>query len=596
MSTTASSNEGFEAASELTGDERVARITEEVDSPEKGAEDGPLCTEEGAWVNGVELEMGSGEGEDTGPLPMDLVLKELAVNDDRGPGKKDVGFAAVPGDKEEAEMQESCANPVFRRKVLDTIFLFWNVTNMGWIYGQMGPALPDLQIVAGVSLAQATWLFTGFALGYLGGCLLAGFIQDKFNPRLMLFLFTTGTAITIGLLPWIPEIIAMVIIRVINGICIGGQDTGIHTMLFATWAKEGGPFVQMTHCLSAVGGILSPLVTQPFVSKQKVEEELDGVDVSVNTTTMAAPTPYTSGMNMTKNTTYTTTVEVNIQYAFLITFVLSLSSAVPFLVAYLSNRNEKKVVRQYSNASVDRHKLPKRVKKVILCIIFVNSFVATANIDLFPSFLVTFTLEQLGWTQQEASTLTSVYFGTYGLANFAGVFLLTYITSTKLKAFSYISSTIVLLGLLLSVIFKQNILVWVTIAASGVTMSSILPTLFTWTQEHVTPITSRMASGLLISGSVGVMVNPLVLGYMMDIYSPMWFLYLSLGEIVVCGLLFTAAFTLSRVYSQSDDQRAHMTGMTKGDNVSSETVEAPTGTPEPTEKLEIYPRGTFYGV
>ena len=37
-------------------------------------------------------------------------------------------------------------------------------------------------------------------------------------------------------------------------------------MLFAIWAKEGGPFVQMTHCLSALGGIIAPFVTQPFVS------------------------------------------------------------------------------------------------------------------------------------------------------------------------------------------------------------------------------------------------------------------------------------------------------------------------------------------
>lgn len=53
-------------------------------------------------------------------------------------------------------------------------------------------------------------------------------VQDKFNARLMLFLYTLGTAVTIGMLPWIPVFIVMVIIRVINGICIGGQDTGMN--------------------------------------------------------------------------------------------------------------------------------------------------------------------------------------------------------------------------------------------------------------------------------------------------------------------------------------------------------------------------------
>jgi hypothetical protein len=45
----------------------------------------------------------------------------------------------------------------------------------------MGPALPDLQLIAGVPLQQATWLFTGFAIGYLGGCLLAGFSKYFFK-------------------------------------------------------------------------------------------------------------------------------------------------------------------------------------------------------------------------------------------------------------------------------------------------------------------------------------------------------------------------------------------------------------------------------
>jgi len=56
----------------------------------------------------------------------------------------------------------------------------------GWVYGQMGPSLPDLQMVAGVSLQQATWLFTGFAIGYLGGCLLAGLSKSRLNMKLLL--------------------------------------------------------------------------------------------------------------------------------------------------------------------------------------------------------------------------------------------------------------------------------------------------------------------------------------------------------------------------------------------------------------------------
>ncbi|XP_045215588.2 sodium-dependent glucose transporter 1-like [Mercenaria mercenaria] len=537
------------------------------------------------------------------PDPIDLVLQEIGEQSDDGAGErrdsKKLQFSddARRKDKNEKADEESCSNPIFRYKVWDTIFLFWNTATMGWVYGQMGPALPDLQLIAGVPLQQATWLFTGFAIGYLGGCLLAGFIQDRFNPRLMLFLYTFGTAITIGLLPWIPIFIVMVVIRVVNGICIGGQDTGIHSMLFALWARDGGPFIQMTHVLTALGGIISPLITQPFVREPIDVQSPRSLSYETTNTTLSTVSDNTTVTSVnstvpslsTGGVTYSDVIEedTNVQYAFLITGILVFSAAVPFLVAVLQKRAVKKTTRQYSNESIDKNKLPKMVKQITLVILFVNSFVATAYIDLFPSFLTTFVMGQMNWTQKDASSLTSLYFGLYALGNFIGVFILAYITPTKLIVTSYITSGISILGVLLSVLFEQTELVWVTVALSGITMSGILPTLFTWTQEHVTPITARIASGLLISGSAGVMVNPLLLGYMMEVFSPMWFIYLSLGETVVCALLFATAFTLSRLYSAQRIKK-HETSALKDTK--------PEDTEEIQEKTKIYPRGTLYGV
>ena len=40
--------------------------------------------------------------------------------------------------------------------------------------GQTGPTLPDLQLISGASLQEASWLFTSFNIGYLVVCALAG--------------------------------------------------------------------------------------------------------------------------------------------------------------------------------------------------------------------------------------------------------------------------------------------------------------------------------------------------------------------------------------------------------------------------------------
>lgn len=292
------------------------------------------------------------------------------------------------------------------------------------------------------------------------------------------------------------------------------------------------------------------------------------------------------------------TQSTNIHYAFLITGILVLTAAVPFLVAVLQKRRTKKTKRQYSSESVDKNKLPKTIKRIILGILCVNSFVATAYIDLFPSFLTTFVMEQVSWTQKSASTITSVYFATYAVGNFIGVFILAYVTPTKLIAFSYISSALMITGFLLSVLFSHTELIWVTVALAGLTMSGILPTLFTWTQEHVTPITARLASMLLISGSAGVMVNPLLLGYMMEQLSPMWFIYLSLGETIFCALLFTTVFTMSRIYSAQRSSRSPEVSESReisalNEDVKQEEVEKDQISDG---KTKIYPRGTLYGI
>ena len=41
--------------------------------------------------------------------------------------------------------------------------------------GIAGPTLPDLQLLTGASLQQASWLFTGWGIGYLVSCSVSGF-------------------------------------------------------------------------------------------------------------------------------------------------------------------------------------------------------------------------------------------------------------------------------------------------------------------------------------------------------------------------------------------------------------------------------------
>ncbi|XP_060594660.1 uncharacterized protein LOC132749010 [Ruditapes philippinarum] len=203
-------------------------------------------------------------------------IKEIDLNESAkvGNGRYDGNIGAVTRN-EPAIITSDKSDATKKRKrdykanLWKTVFLLWNITNLGWDYGQIGPIFPDLQDIAGVSLSQGSWFFTSFAVGYCFGCLISGFIQSKVNSHIMLFLYTMLSAGSMTLLPWIPTFEVMTLLRALHGFGIGGQDTCVHSMLFGLWGHKVGPYFQMLHVLYAVGGVVSPLITKPFLREGK---------------------------------------------------------------------------------------------------------------------------------------------------------------------------------------------------------------------------------------------------------------------------------------------------------------------------------------
>ena len=238
-----------------------------------------------------------------------------------------------------------------------------------------------------------------------------------------------------------------------------------------------------------------------------------------------------------------------IHNAFLITAILTAAAAFPSLYVYFKEKDgktEQHVKEQGTRKTVS----PAKARMIILGILYVISFLSTSCGDLFPSFFTSFLIEQLNWEQKTGAILTSIYFGTYGLGNLIAAITSSYIQTTTLLLLSYATTLVALATLLLSVLFTQTVLLWISVACFGLTSSVTLPTLFPWVQENVTLVTGRIASALLFFGSAGVMANPPVLGYFMDNFTPMWFLFLSIGQTLLCAVLFILAFFILKKYSR----------------------------------------------
>ncbi|XP_060594661.1 uncharacterized protein LOC132749011 [Ruditapes philippinarum] len=249
--------------------------------------------------------------------------------------------------------------------------------------------------------------------------------------------------------------------------------------------------------------------------------------------------------------------ESSVHFALLITGIMNTSAAVPFLVIFLY-RGET-IKRQNVSVEGGGEKkptiLPRHIEVIVLCVFLLNSFVATAFIDLFPSLLTTFLME-VGMTQQVGSNLTSAYFALYAVGNFLMIFCSIYIALTKIMLFSYAGTSFLLAGVILCTIFPNEVLLSALVSLCGLSTAVIIPTIYTWINEHVTPVTGKIASGLLISGSLGISLNPLLAGYLMESYTPMWFIYLCLSKTVICTMLFIIALLLTKRFSTVKETNA----------------------------------------
>lgn len=321
-------------------------------------------------------------------------------------------------------------------------------------------------------------------------------------------------------------------------------------MLFATWASKAGPYLQMTHFLQASGGILSPQVTKPFMIR--TSETLtysNNSDTRSNITLVmnqsSSNMSSLAGLNQTSDPVVHIHKETQVQFAYLITGLVGVSSVATFIGLYVSSeKRKKKETGEDHGDATNNHGLSLKVQTAVLILLCAVSTLATGFVDHFPSFLATFGILQLDWSQDTGSSMTSLMFAMYAIGNLVGVFLLKCMRSRTLIYISYVTTFISLIILFVSVWWNIRALQWFAVAIVGFTMSPLIPTLFTWTQEEVAPVSGTIASAFLFSGSIGGMVNPVILGNLMESSTPMWFIYLNASFACLCVILYTTSVVI----------------------------------------------------
>ena len=320
-----------------------------------------------------------------------------------------------------------------------------------------------------------------------------------------------------------------------------------YAQVVSIWRKDAGPYMQTIHFNFSLSGMISALVAQPFLASDvclSTRDIVNGTDIRGNSSSYQ----YVDRLLM-QNQSACAFEETRVHYAYLISGILIAVTSLPFAVSLWTRKETDLCDDKIELNKKDKtgfNQLPLHMKAFILVLLSALMALYCGTEDTFAGFLMTFLISQLRWTKSNGAFATSVYWISFGLSRLGGIFIVRFAkTSTLIFAYSF-SLVISITGLLVSTIFRIDILVWIFVGMVGCSLSIIFASMFTWTTECITQVAGKFSAMFLSSASFGVILFPLLFGYTMKWLSPMWFLYLLLGQSITWVCLFAVTCIIAK--------------------------------------------------
>ncbi|XP_060082973.1 sodium-dependent glucose transporter 1A-like [Ylistrum balloti] len=482
----------------------------------------------------------------------------------------------VPG-KNKKEIPKS----VHREKIVYSVCLCASYLTCGWNLAEIGSALLDLKQLTSVSLEAASLYQTFFNVGYFAGSLLCGVLYKKINKFIFQFFSLLIVAIALVIIPWCHEHIAMVTAHCFVGVSGGIIDSVVNAEMLAIWGEEGRSYVQAMHFTYALGGIISPIITAQFLAPKSNHSDviisLTNNNASYiyvpNNLTITQSAHYDNQSNSFSNcssfpeistsldTIRNSTVVSNSFYetsriyiAYSISASLCLLIGLPYLFMFftfdLSKIRTGRTLKE-EKASPDLS----RLDTILVLINFgIMAGIYVAIEESFSGFLNAFCVNRLDWSTVDGSYVTSVFYGCFGFGRLIAVLWVKYLNPKKILSVFCIALFLMFASILIYAIYYLNAGMWLTAALTGLFIAVIYPTIFTWTEEDFLPVSGKISSYFNITSALGGTINPILVGTLMDVYSPLWYTYLLMGESLILLMTCIGGMALSRKLRQKLQQ------------------------------------------
>jgi len=363
--------------------------------------------------------------------------------------------------------------------------------------------------------------------------------------------------------------------------------TVVNAEMLAMWGKDGLSYMQLLYFSYALGGLASPLYTMPFLQPANTLEgnatitmlfrdrnltnrfdALNNIQVMQDTpsnnishienkfTTTTATVldfeeEYSSryGMQNVTNSDSPIRVIPDLYLAYTISAVICMSLCFTGLVMYCFHDNDihgYAIIRQ-SSTSTETPTLSKTLKVCVLVTMGSMSFLYIAIEQTFSGFLSTFTIQRLHFNEKQGSLAISLFYSCIALGRFAAIVWVRWINPHRVMGVFTGGLVFTLICLCLVGYFRLKTMFWSIPILAGLLASTLLSNTMTWTEEYFLPVTGFVSAYLIAAACLGGIVNPVLVGYLIDKYQAMCYTYILLIESIMLFITYIAALRLQKI-------------------------------------------------
>ena len=293
--------------------------------------------------------------------------------------------------------------------------------------------------------------------------------------------------------------------------------------------------------------MLTPLYTEPFLAVKEPEENKIMQDLNISVIRYNSSI---SQYDQNNSLHYiNSSGDTNVHYAFLITGILSVVVSLPFVFLYFKDQSERKSCDEEESGQTVYRKVPVSLHIFMVTMIGVFYFAYCCVEDTFASYLMTFVVSEYdSVTKSKGASITAFYWAFFALGRFLSIFVARFLKAVQLMYLCSVIMTVAFSAFLISAHFAAIDALTVCGGFAGVGMSAMFPACMSWAEAELMQVTSWVSSWIFVASSMGMMVNPMIIGYLMEEVDNMWFCYVMVIETVLTVAIFLFLLIFNRCY------------------------------------------------